>query len=129
MSSNHSDVVSQPTASDLFKYARDICIQNVSIDRPESDLLSELETILNANPDIVHKRDERGHTLLHFAASHRSPVFCQLILKANPQLVNTPHIDNGRLPFHFSCYQANIKTAKYLYHMHPESINTPDNSG
>jgi len=99
------------------------------IDRPESQLLSELETILNANPDIVHKRDDRGHTLLHFAASHRSPVFCQLILKANPQLVNTPHIDNGRLPFHFSCYQANIETAKYLYHRHPESINTPDNSG
>eukprot|EP00956_Cyclotella_meneghiniana_P030791 scaffold78621_cov46-Cyclotella_meneghiniana.AAC.1 len=63
MSSNHSDVVSQPTASDLFKYARDICIQNVFIDRPESELLTDLETILNANPD---KTQQTPHTITMF---------------------------------------------------------------
>eukprot|EP00956_Cyclotella_meneghiniana_P001780 scaffold1950_cov75-Cyclotella_meneghiniana.AAC.1 len=117
------------TASDnLFKYARDICIEDVSVDRPESELLFELETILKANPDIVHEKDDRGHILLHFAASHRSPVFCQLLMKANPHLVKTTDA-YGWLPFHFSCYQANIETAKYLYQLYPESINIPDNSG
>eukprot|EP00956_Cyclotella_meneghiniana_P037459 scaffold139217_cov25-Cyclotella_meneghiniana.AAC.1 len=85
-----------------------------SLDLSESELVSQLEAILKINPDVVHKRDEIGWTLLHHAAECRSPDFCKLLVDINPDLVKSvTHrgLNRGQLPFHHACSRGNVETA------------------
>ena len=80
----------------------------------ESELISRLQDILQANPNVVHEKNHVGRTLLHKAACRRSPEFCQALVSLNQDLVKTAD-NEGTLPFHFACEVANMKTTKYLY--------------
>ena len=97
---------------------------------PEEELCSQLNVILDARPDVVLKTDDDGKSLLHHAACERSVDFCKLLIEKDAHLVSvkTPDQD-GLLPFHISCIHCNVKTAKYLYHLYPESIRIPDVRG
>ena len=84
-------------------------------DIPESELISQLQAILQDNPDVVYEKNESGRTLLHRAAMcGRSPEFCQVLVSLNEDIVKTA--DNyGSLPIHDACAYANTNTAKYLF--------------
>ena len=92
----------------------------------ESELIPQLRVILNDNPNVVHERDEDDWTLLHHAACHRSPEFCQVLVSQNNGLVRTA---DGSLPFHLACINKNIDTAKYLFGLYPKSISIADDNG
>eukprot|EP00956_Cyclotella_meneghiniana_P022782 scaffold43448_cov51-Cyclotella_meneghiniana.AAC.4 len=74
------------------------------------------------HPEIVHRETINDHSLLHDAAECRSPEYCKLFLDIDPNLVKSVS-SKGRLPFHHACSKGNVETAKYLYHIYPESIN------
>eukprot|EP00956_Cyclotella_meneghiniana_P010329 scaffold14277_cov69-Cyclotella_meneghiniana.AAC.3 len=95
--------------------------------KPEFELLSQLSDILKTNPNVVYEKRD-GWTLLHSAALHRPPEFCQLLIDANPNLVRTLNND-GELPVHVACLHVNVKTAKQLFELYPESINIPNRVG
>ena len=84
-------------------------------DNTEPKLLLQL---LEIDPGVVQEKDGYGMTLLHYAASNRSPEFCQLLIDSNPELLRTAD-DYDKLPFHIACYHANVHTAKYFYHRFP----------
>ena len=87
----------------------------------ESELLSQLEAILKENPNVARETDEDINTLLHWAAMHRSPAFCKLLIDVNPDLVKIADSYN-MLPFHDACLQCNVETAKYLFHLYPDCV-------
>jgi ankyrin repeat protein len=120
---------------DIFNSIRKLCLEGFGFSfRPlESESLERLKTIIDTNPDaarsaIVNERDRCGETLLHFAAFHRSLEFCKVLVEMDIGQ-ETARATNrfGCLPFHYACETHNFETAKYLYEIFPESINTPDN--
>eukprot|EP00956_Cyclotella_meneghiniana_P011258 scaffold15837_cov49-Cyclotella_meneghiniana.AAC.4 len=118
---------------DLFRQPFRVCLgslQRNNEGRSESELVSQLEAILKANPDVAVETSRPPGpvlTLLHHAARLRSPEFCRLLIDVNPNLVRTAN-NRGTLPFHIACLGSNVETAKYLYHRYPESINIrPEN--
>eukprot|EP00956_Cyclotella_meneghiniana_P032622 scaffold90390_cov50-Cyclotella_meneghiniana.AAC.3 len=91
----------------------------------ESASLSQLKEVLEMHPEIVHRETVIGHSLLHDAAECRSPEYCKLFLDIDLNLVKSVS-SRGRLPFHHACSKGNVETAKYLYHLYPDSINIQD---
>ena len=106
-----------------LKSAVDLCYNEE--DLSESKLVSQFEAILKTNPDVANKAGDEGITLLHHAVRYQSPDFCKLLIDTNPDLVRTAHI-SGWLPFYSACSGGNVETAKYLYHIFPESVDIPD---
>eukprot|EP00956_Cyclotella_meneghiniana_P037541 scaffold140284_cov40-Cyclotella_meneghiniana.AAC.6 len=102
----------------------DLCFS----DDPESELLRQLAAILTEHPGAVKETDGDGRTLLHYAASYRSPKFCQMLIEIDSDLVRNFGM-NESLPFNESCGGRNFETAKYLFGLYPESISIPDNLG
>jgi ankyrin repeat protein len=106
---------------------------------PELELIDQLKAIIDKDPSaarsaIVNGRDHNrfgdGWTVLHDAACSRSPEFCQVLVEMGGGLETAKASDKfGLLPFHHACQHNNFDTAKYLYQIFPESINTPDNFG
>ena len=106
------------------------CIQSLcenEDDFPESFFLEQLNSILSKDPTVSHERDSNGYTLLHYAARYRSVEFCKCLVVSNPEAVAVQTNRMGTLPFHISCHKNNAETAKYLFQLHPESIDMPDN--
>ena len=83
--------------------------------------------ILRTDPEVLHEQDTNGNTLLHLAALRRSPELCKLFIGIDSDLVKTAN-NRGFLPFYCSCNHCNTETAKYLYHLYPESIKIPNNN-
>ena len=94
----------------------------------ESEQLSQLRSILQTNPDVVHEANSYGVLLLHSAAAHSSPRFCKLLIESDADLksLKTKTFDYDQLPFQYACSAANLETAKYLFHLWPACINIPD---
>eukprot|EP00956_Cyclotella_meneghiniana_P005822 scaffold7595_cov49-Cyclotella_meneghiniana.AAC.2 len=113
-----------------------------SSDVPESELLPKLAAILDANPDVVYEQtvvneedsddlfpgDDCG-SLIFEAVWSRSPEFCRMLIEINGKLVKTKPDGVYWLPFHAACLRNNVKTAKYLVSLYPESISIPDEFG
>ena len=115
-------------ASKAFKSIVDLCRNlNHLID---SDLLAQLKCILTEHPSVVHEKDEFGFTLLHYAAMYQSVEFCKQIVELNAGAVKLLS-RRCSMPVHLSCHDNhnNIETTKYLFQLHPESINIPDSDG
>ena len=96
----------------------------------DSRQLTQLRSILQMNPDVVHEKYEGGYyeTLLHRAAETSSPSFCKLLIEGDNDLKSVKSRDiDGELPFHYACGNNNFETAKYLFHLWPACINIPDN--
>ena len=109
----------------LFDSIKALCLNEEG--NPESDppsQLVELQDLLNSNPNVAQEKDESGCTLLHYAAEIQPPEFCRRLIDVETNLVRVSSNFN-RLPFHHACRFSNIETAKYLYHLYPESINIP----
>jgi ankyrin repeat protein len=102
---------------------------------PELELIDQLKAIINKDPGVARSAivNESGcysGTVLHDAARSRSPEFCQVLVEMGGGLETAKASDKyGLLPFHHACQHNNFDTAKYLYQIFPESINTPDNFG
>ena len=112
--------------SDSFLSIARLCYNE---NRTESELLEELKPHLAADPDVVHETDRWSTTLLHEAARLRSVEFCKLIMERNPQAIRAISNVGLTLPFHYSCYENNTETAKYLFRLYPECIDVADDSG
>ena len=114
-----------PSCSSTYDSIVGICFND---ELQESVLISQLQVILQANPNVVHEKDDLGCKLLHHASVHRSPEFCRELVSLSEDLVKT--IDNeGCLPFHIACLSENIMTAKYLCRLYPESISITEGDG
>eukprot|EP00956_Cyclotella_meneghiniana_P028649 scaffold67433_cov24-Cyclotella_meneghiniana.AAC.1 len=112
--------------SDAYDSIVDILIYG---DIPDDEALRRAKALLRMHPNVVDETDDRGVTLLHHAAGHRGPKFCELLIKMKPDLVRTADID-GELPVHTACsFNSNGKTTKYLLSSYPESINIADSEG
>eukprot|EP00956_Cyclotella_meneghiniana_P004826 scaffold5983_cov62-Cyclotella_meneghiniana.AAC.1 len=106
---------------------RDLCY-NFKLNLPESELVLRLKSTRIDPGVLATTSSEYGFTLLHDAAMEgRSPEFCKVLIELRPTLVKTRG-NNGRLPVHTACAHRNVKTAKYLLEIYPESVNiaTPD---
>jgi hypothetical protein len=96
----------------------------------ESELITQLETILRTNPEVLNEQDDYGRTLLHWAIIivRRSVGFIKLLVETNLESVRT--IDShGNLPIHAACFACNVEVVKYLYSIYPESINIAAHDG
>jgi len=113
-------------ADENLAIAHDLCINYNNLSEPA--LLSQLESVLTKDPNVVYEKDNDGFTLLHIAAALRSPEFCKMIAEVDSELVRSTS-NEGFLPIYNSCSFNNVQTAKYLYHLYPESISTPNNDG
>ena len=126
--------------SESFRSITDLCLCR---DRSECELIDELKLILAKDPDVVHERDDGrtnfttsrgssfwhhviGGALLHRAAKLRSIEFCKVLFEENPQALRLADSEE-RLPFHYSCVNNNVETAKYLFRLYPECINATSN--
>ena len=90
----------------------------------DDSLLHELKSIISTNPEAVRERD-RHDELLHLAAENRSVGFVKLLFEQDSTALRTRNW-LGQLPFHVACRSCNVETAKFLYHMYPESINVQE---
>eukprot|EP00956_Cyclotella_meneghiniana_P028571 scaffold66902_cov23-Cyclotella_meneghiniana.AAC.2 len=112
--------------SDAFDSVYDLLIYG---DFPDNEALRRAKALLRMHPNVVEETDDRGLTLLHYAAGSRGPKFCKLLIKMKPDLVRTADID-GELPVHTSCsLNFNGETTKYSLYSYPESINIADSEG
>jgi ankyrin repeat protein len=106
----------------------DLCYDR---DSSESELISQLISVLRTNPEVLYEQDIRfGQTVLHCAAKKRSVEFIKVLVEADGGLeaVRTAD-DDGILPIHEACKKCNVEAAKYFYSIYPESINIADNDG
>eukprot|EP00956_Cyclotella_meneghiniana_P010834 scaffold15149_cov37-Cyclotella_meneghiniana.AAC.2 len=92
-----------------------------------------LKTATEIDPGVVSERNERGLTILHYAATGgRSTEFCKVIHDQNDTLVKIQD-DAGWLPVHYACYYGDVKTAKYLLELYPDkdrgAVSTPTHDG
>jgi ankyrin repeat protein len=114
--------------SSAFDRIKILCLEVEGI--PESELISQLKSILRANPDVQYEQDEQddwGRTILHYAVDKRSVEFTKLLVE-DSNLVKTAN-NYGQLPIHFACHHGNVEVAKYLYSIYPESINIATMNG
>jgi ankyrin repeat protein len=117
--------------NDVFESILAICKSYCTA--AESTLIDRLKAIIDKDPSaarlaIVNGRDHsrfgRGMTLLHHAADRRSPEFCQVLVEMDIGLETVRATDRfGNTPLHCAC-RGSYHTAKYLYGLYPESIDT-----
>jgi ankyrin repeat protein len=113
--------------SDAFYLYITLCEDEES---SESELISQLESVLRKNPEVLNERDNNGKALLHFAAIRRSVEFIKVLVETNGGLEYVKAADRwGCLPIHRACINCNVEAAKYLHSICPESINIADNDG
>ena len=89
-----------------------------------------LKLLLEYYPDSVHC-DEYGYgeLPLHYAAGHKSPGFCKLLVDAYPDSVRR-RSDNGSLPIHNACLRnCRVDTLEYLLEVYPESLHIRNGNG
>eukprot|EP00956_Cyclotella_meneghiniana_P014383 scaffold21514_cov33-Cyclotella_meneghiniana.AAC.1 len=120
------DVFNHGIVDENLAIAHALCRNDYKLSEPA--LLSQLESVLTKDPNVVLGIDNDGFTLLHIAAGLLSPEFCKMIAEVDSELVRST-TNEGRLPIHYSCLKNNTQNAKHLYHLYPESISTQDNYG
>jgi ankyrin repeat protein len=96
-------------------------------------MVEVLKIFLERCPEAVRHttRVEPFHNLslpIHIAAAKQSLEFCRLLIEAYPGSEQMT-MGNEWLPFHAACMENNVATVKYLYQLHPESINVADDFG
>jgi ankyrin repeat protein len=98
----------------------------------ESELISQLESVLRSNPEVLNERDRNGTglALLHYAAKRRSVEFIKILVETNGGIESAKTADhNGYLPIHWACFFCNVEAVKYLLSINPESINIANPDG
>jgi ankyrin repeat protein len=111
------------------------CIFDLCADRKssESELISQIESVLRTNSDVLNEKETRVYhqTLLHIAAAKRRSVeFTKLLVETGEGHESVRATDNhGYLPIHLACYYCNLEVAKYLHRIYQESINLVGNDG
>eukprot|EP00956_Cyclotella_meneghiniana_P020918 scaffold37533_cov24-Cyclotella_meneghiniana.AAC.1 len=92
----------------------------------DDEALWRAKALLKIHTNAVREADEWGLTLLHYAAQHRGPKLCKLLIGMSPDIVRTAN-NFGFLPVHISCrHNDNVETTKYLLYSYPESIIIAD---
>jgi len=85
--------------------------------------------LLQKNYEAVRETNHDEYLPLHYAAGHKSPRFCKLLIDAYPESIKMEA--DECLPFYIACrFGQRVDTVRYLYELYPESlfiVNNDDN--
>lgn len=112
----------------VFKRALEICKQVPTRTVYESQLISELETIVSLYPNLL--LDSRGTQLVHAASMYRSKEFCDKLIALQGGLDAIRSQDHdGNLPIHHAIVHGNLELVQYLLGLYPGCVSVSNEVG